>query len=78
MEYCRDGKPCDTWFIVDGSLVCRHGVVAEASSTTDVEFVCPADLFHEGEQKKWERFMKDLPEILNHFRGLRQKASEEK
>lgn len=77
MEFCRDGKPCDTWIIVDGSLVCRHGVVAEASDTTDVKFNCPAELFHEHEQEKWKQFMENLPAILSHFRSLQPKASKD-
>lgn len=64
---CRDGKACHVWFGADGSLFCRHGLVAEASPTTGVDWKCPLDLLEAYEKEKWEHFMKIIPEIKKKF-----------
>ncbi len=69
MRICRDNNPCETWFGADGSFICRHGLVAEASDTTAVEYDrCPADLLYESEKVKWKQFFKDLPRIMERVR----------
>lgn len=65
---CPDGRPCDTWFGADGSLICRHGLVAEASPTTGLDRKCPLEMLEESEKKKWKQFFKDLPTIMENLR----------
>jgi len=60
---CPDGNPCETWFIADGSLVCRHGVCAFPSSSTNVDFKCPAKLIQQYEEEKLKDFFNTINKI---------------
>ena len=76
MKMCKDNNPCETWFGADGSFICRHGLVAEASDITAVNYEnCPADLLYAWEKVKWKRFFNDLPMILERVRGSKEKAN---
>lgn len=65
MKICRDGDSCETWFGADGSLICRHGFVAEPSNSTEIDWNCPLDLLYESEKRKWKQFFEELPRIMN-------------
>lgn len=65
---CPDGNSCDTWFGADGCLICRHGLVASAGDSTAVDFKCPLKILEGTEKIKWNRFMEDLPHIMEKFR----------
>lgn len=60
---CPDRNPCETWFGADGCLICRHGLVAEASNTTGLLWRCPLEILEESEKKKWKQFFEDWPKI---------------
>jgi len=64
---CPDGNPCETWFIADGSLVCRHGVCAFQYESTDSEFQCPAELIQQYSEKRLKEFF----EIINKMGLIR-------
>lgn len=64
MKMCRDGRLCEQWFGADGSLICRHGLVAEPSWGTAVDSNCPADLLHKYELEKWAKFWKVKDQII--------------
>ena len=68
MKICRDNNPCHTWFGADGSLICRHGLVAKGSQFTAVSYdKCPADLLYEYEMEKWRGFDKVLERLNLKF-----------
>jgi len=65
MKMCPDGNPCDTWFGADGCLICRHGLVAEASDTTAVNWEnCPGRTIDREEREMLRQFIKDMPDLL--------------
>ena len=68
---CPDGNDCDTWFISDGGLVCRHGFACKdfLSKNTAVNFICPLEIQQKHEEQEWNIFweMKDdiIREVLS-------------
>jgi len=53
---CKDKDECETWFGVDGSLICRHGVVSFPSNDTSLTWICPLEIQERYERKKWNLF----------------------
>jgi len=60
MRRCPDGGPCEYWIIMDGSVVCRHGLCVEGDNSTGIDFKCPAKLMDDYEREKLRRFLEDL------------------